>query len=107
MEKTYLNDVKSGSRSVQDAYTYWREASSFLANVFLAYALDQGFAVAHGSTMADPRSINALEMIGGGYGYHRTILYVTCEESLRKESELKRREGGIVQCTDVDLVVKG
>lgn len=107
MENTYKRDIASKDRSAQDAYTHWREASNFLANVYLAYALDQGYAVAHGSTMADPRSIDALKMIGGGYGYHRTLLHFTCEEDVRKASELKRREGGVIQCTEEDLVNKG
>lgn len=107
MRNSYGQDLKSKVRTPQEAYTHWREASNFLANVFLAHALDQGYAVAHGSTMADPRSIDALKMIGGGYGYHRTLLHFTCEENLRRDSELKRREGGIVQCTDDDLVNKG
>lgn len=107
MENTYKQDLIDGSRSPQEAYMHWREASNFLANVFLAHALDQGYAIAHGSTMADPRSIDALRMIGGRYGYKRTLLHFTCGEELRLSSELTRREGGIVQCTDEDLVKKG
>lgn len=107
MKHTYLADRESNERSPQEAYTHWREASNLLANVFLAYALDQGYAVAHGSTMADPRSLTAMEMIGGGYGYTRTLLHFTCELELRKASEKNRRENGVVQCTDEDLVNKG
>jgi len=106
MENTYLADINWETRTPHEAYEHWRDASNFLSNVFLAIALDKGYEIAHGSTMATPRAKNALGAIKTTYGYNVTILHVSCDEEVRKASEAKRREGGVVQCTDKDFEEK-
>ena len=106
MKNTYLADTLSGARTPQQAYEHWRKASNFLSNVFLAIALKEGYAIAHGSTMATPPSMKALQAIKDLYQYNRTVVHVTCDEQIRKESEVFRRKGGIVQCSDKDFPEK-
>jgi hypothetical protein len=106
MKHTYLADLAAGTRTPQSAYEHWRDASNFLANVYLAIAMKEGYAIAHGSTMATPFAKKALEAIKHLYGYQTTVIHVTCDESVRKESEAIRRKGGVVQCTDTDFVEK-
>jgi len=106
MTHTYLVDKLSKARSPQDAYEHWRNASNFLANVFLGIALDRGCAIAHGSTMATPPSIKALQAIKGLYHYKRTVVHVTCDEQVRKASEAKRTSREEVHCTSKDFVEK-
>ena len=103
MEHTFKNDISTDTRDPQQAYEHWRDASNFLANVYLAIALDKGYAIAHGSTMATPFAKNAMTSIKNVYNYTVTIIHVTCDENLRAESEKRRREGGIFQCTDIDF----
>lgn len=106
MNRTYLADISSGKRSPQEAYEHWREASNFLSNVYLAIALKEGYAIAHGSTMATPYAKNALNAIKNIYGYDTTIVHVTCPEEIRKASECERRSHGVVQCTPRDFEEK-
>jgi hypothetical protein len=53
--------------------------------------------------MATPYAKNALAAIRERYGYKTTIIHLSCEEEIRKQSELKRRESGVVQCTEKDF----
>ncbi len=106
MKHTYLADRTSGKRNAQEAYEHWREASNFLSNVYLAVALKEGYAIAHGSTMATPYAKNALSAIQNGYGYRTTVVHMTCAEDIRRLSEERRRAGGIVQVTDKDFIDK-
>ena len=103
MQRTYLADTESHARSPQKAYEHWREASNFLSNVFLAIGLKEGYAIAHGSTMATPYAKNALTAIKNQYGYNTTIMHLTCDEDIRIQSEKQRRDSGVVQCTDQDF----
>ena len=75
MERTYLADLKSGMSSM-DAYTKWRNASNFLSNVFLARALNEGYAIAHGTTLATPPSMKALQAIQNHYHYKTTLFSI-------------------------------
>ena len=102
MENTFLAD----SRTPEDAYTHWRDASNFLSNVYLALALRDGYAIAHGSTMATSHAKNALQAIAGSYNYSTTVMHVTCPDSVREASEEARRGSGVVQCTPEDFVNK-
>lgn len=106
MEHTYRHDLATGRRDPQKAYEHWREASNFLSNVYLAIALKEGYAIAHGSTMATPFAKNALKAIQNLYGYKIAMIHVTCDEEIRKESERQRRARGVVQCTDADFYDK-
>ncbi len=106
MAHTYKADLESRKRTPQQAYEHWRDASNFCSNVFLAIALDQGYAIAHGSTMATPHAKNALDSIRNWYSYRTTVVHVTCDEEVRKASEELRRKGGVVQCTDQDFKEK-
>ncbi len=105
MEKTYLLDLEQGKTS-EEAYTKWRGASNFLSNVFLALALKEGYAIAHGSTMASPYAKYSLQAIMNNYGYKVTILHVTAPDEVRKASEAKRQENGVVQVTPIDFEEK-
>ena len=106
MNHTYRADLESGTRTPQEAYEQWQKASQFLANVYLAIALKEGCAIAHGSTMAIPPAMNALSAMKNHYGYHTTLLHISCDEEVRKQSEVNRRAGGVVQCSDEDFVKK-
>jgi hypothetical protein len=106
MERTYKKDIFISKRDPQKAYEYWREASNFLANYYLAIALKEGYAIAHGSTMATPFAKNALMAIRNLYGYKTTIIHLTCEEEVRNKSEKKRQESGVVQSTEKDFYEK-
>ncbi len=103
MEQTYKKDISTGNRDPEKAYEHWREASNFLANYYLAIALKEGYAIAHGSTMATPHAKNALTAIRDLYGYKTTIIHLTCEEEVRIQSAKKRQEEGVVQCTEIDF----
>lgn len=103
MTRTYKADIASGAKTPQAAYEHWREASNFLSNFYLAVALKEGYAIAHGSTMATPYAKNALGAIRNMYNYRVTVVHVTCAEDVRKVSEELRRKGGVVQCTDQDF----
>lgn len=106
MKNTYKADIASNARSPQQAYEHWRDASNFLANFYLAVALKEGYAIAHGSTMATPYAKNALSAIKNLYGYKTTVVHVSCDEEIRKLSEQLRRKSGVVQCTDKDFIDK-
>lgn len=106
MSHTYMRDRARGVRDPEEAYTYWREASICLANLFLARALDEGDAIAFGSTMATPNAVRALDAIEHRYGYEVTILHVTCDEEVRVRTEEDCRARGIVQCTPKDFKEK-
>jgi len=96
----------------KDAYYKWRPASNFIANVLLAYAFENGYAIAHGSTMTSPYSKCEFQA-AGKYGYNRRILHLTCSDDLRQASEQHRRQKKVYEdpipfhCTDEDLVSKG
>lgn len=106
MRNTYKADIESQIRDPQSAYIHWREASNFLSNVYLALALKEGYAVAHGSTMASPYAKSALLAVHNTYGYTTTVFHVTCNEEIRAESKKQREESGIVQCTETDFIDK-
>lgn len=106
MKRTYKADIALAARTPQKAYEHWRDASNFLSNVYLAIALKEGYAIAHGSTMATPYAKNALNAIKNLYGYRTTVVHMTCDEDVRKISEEQRRKSGVVQCTDKDFVEK-
>ncbi|GAB5410960.1 MAG: hypothetical protein ChlgKO_00740 [Chlamydiales bacterium] len=104
MESTYLTDIKSGATS-EEAYTKWRGASNFIANTLMAIALDQGYAIAHGTTMTSPHAANALQAIKN-YGYERHLLHITSPDVVRIASDRARQEV-LFQCTEEDLIKKG
>lgn len=106
MKHTYQADLFSALRTPQEAYEHWREASNFLSNFYLAVALKEGYAIAHGSTMATPLAKTVLSSIKHTYGYRTTILHMTCEEPIRKASDQLRRHRGVFQCTEKDFVEK-
>ncbi len=106
MTNTYKKDIENKTRTIEEAYTHWRDASNFIANLFLAKALKEGYAIAHGTTMTSPaidKLFNALKT-----NYNRTIhlVHVTCDETVRKASEEQRRAGGVVQCSWEDFATK-
>ncbi|MBN2479092.1 MAG: zeta toxin family protein [Parachlamydiales bacterium] len=107
MENTYKQDIFSKSRTPQEAYEHWRDASNFLSNVFLAYGLDKGYAIANGTTMTALASEKVLQSISGKYNYKVKMVHINCRDDLRIESEKLRRESGVFQCSDEDLIEKG
>jgi len=109
MKNTYLADLKSNKRDLQGAYTYWRDASNFIANYILAKALREGYAVAHGTTMTAPGAIidKIFTCLRQVYGRSVHLLHVSCEPTLAKATEEKRRASGVVQCSWEDLENKG
>lgn len=104
----YLEDKKENNLGPLKAYLYWREASTFFSNIFFAHALNNGYAIAFGTTLTPPDSIIALIMSGvKGYEYQSKLIHLTAPDSVRFASEKLRREQGLVQCTDEDLLQKG
>jgi len=106
MPNSYLADLENNRRDVAGAYDHWREASNLLANVFLAYAIDQGYAIAHGTTMTSPHIATMLSFLKN-HDYTRVLQHVNCPDDVRLSTEEIRRQGGIFQCTDEDLINKG
>jgi hypothetical protein len=108
MQNTYKADLKNKARSAEEAYTHWRDASNFIANYILAKALREGYPVAHGTTMTAPVAIleKIFTTLKTVYGYSIELLHVSCNEFVRKESELLRRAGGVVQCSWEDFANK-
>lgn len=104
MATTYLADVESGLSS-EEAYSKWRGASNFIANTLMAIALDQGYAIAHGTTMTSPHAAKALQAIKN-YGYERNLLHITSPDVVRIASDRARQEV-LFQCTEEDLIEKG
>src|SRR3990167_9140838 len=104
MENTYNKYILS--HTPQESYEKWRNASNFIANVLMCYALEEGYNIAHGATMTSPYSVNEFEALKG-YKYNRKILHINCPDELRIDSEKTRRESGIFQCSDIDFVNKG
>lgn len=93
------------TRNAVEAQQYWHNASSFIANVLLGYALRDGYAIAHGTSMASQYTRTVLEAIHQ-YGYTILMIHVTCAEEVRIASELARRERGVFQCTDEEFNAK-
>jgi hypothetical protein len=105
MEKTYKADLAAKKRTPEEAYNHWRDASNFLANYFLAKALRNGYAVAHGTTMTAPAAVleKIFATLKNVYGRKIHLLHITCNEAVREESEHARRARGVVQCTWEDF----
>ncbi len=106
MSNTYKKDIENKTRTIEEAYTYWRDASNFIANLFLAKALKEGYAIAHGTTMTSPIIGKLFNSLKTDYGRTIHLLHVTCDEAIRKASEEQRRAGGVVQCTWEDFTTK-
>lgn len=104
MQATYLVDVEAGVPS-EEAYNKWRGASNFISNTLMAIALDQGYAIAHGTTMTSPHTAKALNAVKE-YGYERHLLHITCPDIVRVAANRIRQEK-IYQCTEEDLIEKG
>ncbi len=104
MQSTYLADIEEGIFS-EDAYTKWRGASNFIANTLMAIALDQGYAIAHGTTMTSPHAAKALQAIKD-YGYERHLLHISSPDVIRIASDRARKKV-LFQCTEEDLNEKG
>lgn len=111
MKRTYLTDIDKNKDPIE-CYNKWRNASNFIANVLLAKAFKEGYAIAHGSTMTSPNAKNEL-IAAQNFGYHRTILHVSCPDDVRLFAEKTRRAKDIkddvlpYHVTDEDLVKKG
>jgi len=106
MTRTYVDDLQNQRRNASEAYEHWRGASNFISNTLMAFGLSQGYAMALGSTMTSPKSYLAFQG-ARGYGYSIHIIHVSCPDSIRADSENKRRGGNVVQCTDEDFAAKG
>ena len=109
MENTYKRDRALGLRTPEEAYNYWRDASNFLANYFLAKALQEGYAVTHGTTMTAPAMVieRIFTTLKNVYGYSVHLLDINCDNLVREQSEQQRRAHGVVQCTCEDFYNKG
>ncbi|MBM3893548.1 ATP-binding protein [Candidatus Dependentiae bacterium] len=106
MTNTYKKDLANKARTIEEAYNHWRDASNFIANLFLAKALKEGYAIAHGTTMTSPMISKLFSSLKTDYGRTIHLLHVTCDEFVRKASEEQRRAGGVVQCTWEDFATK-
>jgi len=103
MKRTY----SASTLSPTDAYNYWREASICIGDLMLAIGLSEGYNIAYGTTMTTPFAKPVLSNISTVYGRSIAMLHVTSPNDIRMATEAKRRENGIVQCTDQDLINKG
>jgi hypothetical protein len=105
MRRTHLASIET--MGAEKAYNHWREASICLADFALAIGLNEGKRIAFGTTMTSPFASKVLTNIRDVYHRSITMLHVTSPDNVRMATEHLRREGGIVQCTDVDLIEKG
>lgn len=105
MKRTHLDSI--ATMGPENAYNHWREASICLADFALAIGLNEGYKVAFGTTMTSPFASKALTSIRDVYHRSITMLHFTSPDDVRKATEYLRRAGGMVQCTDKDLEVKG
>lgn len=106
MSNTYKKDIETKTRTIEEAYTHWRDASNFIANLFLAKALKEGYAIAHGTTMTSPAITKLFTALKQDFKRSTTLLHISCNESVRKASEEQRRARGVVQCTWEDFATK-
>ncbi len=103
---SYLEDRRLERRDAKAAYEHWREASNFIAQVFLAKALVEGYKIAHGNTMSVDQSITNLQAIQNMYGYKTRLIHCTASDAIRMEREQMRQEGGMFQVTAEDFAQK-
>jgi len=106
MEKTYLRDIRSKTRTPEEAYNHWREASHFLAGTFLGYALKHGYIIAHGTTSTAPNVETFMNCVKD-YGYHFHLLHMSAPDHVRIQADKIKKKNGMFQCTEEDLIRKG
>lgn len=108
MENTFKKSCNSG-KDATEAYTHWREASQFIAETLLALALNEGYAIAFGTTMTAPPQIieKLMTTIKGSYGYSVEMHHISASDDVRVASIKAREENGIIQSTTDDVRSKG
>ncbi len=88
MEKTYQQDIQQSPNSAehQQIYNYWKNANSFLNNVFLIIGFKGGYAIIDNSNLCNKQTGAFLKKVSSVFHYHMTILHITCEDEIRKRS---------------------
>jgi hypothetical protein len=103
MMHTYKKDIADKKYTHDQAYQYWRDASNFLAYLFLSKALSEGYAIAHGTTSTSATVSEMFRQVRTKYSRTIRLLHVTCDQAVREASENVRRASGVVQCTWEDF----